>query len=471
MTNKKPHTDSSGNGARQTQRADPRPTYFLSVSLTDVRCFTEEQTLDLSDGRGRPARWTILLGNNGTGKTTALQALAFLAERTAVELRQIGAPGAEAKSKRTMRKVALKDVEDQFFRGWGASGKINATVVSGPLMDGERAGRQPQSITLDKKGSAEYPGIWHSEFSYPNDCPVCYGYGTSRRLGKGALGESESDNSTASLFSYYTDLRNAEEWLLRLDYSSKASDRRSEQRARLEQVKQLLLAILPEGEVKDVRFAVGTGVNPVSRVEFSTPYGWVPLRQLGYGYQTLIAWMVDLASRMMERYPDSPNPLAEPAVVLVDEIDLHLHPTWQRQLIGHLTKNFLNTQFIATAHSPLVVQAAPADANIAVLRREGDHVVIDNDAKAVRGWRVDQVLTSDLFGLPTARPPQFDDLLKRRTELRSKGRLTAAEKRELTKVEEQIGDLPYGETAAQAEDMKLIKETLELLKKDQATKP
>ena len=112
--------------------------------------------------------------------------------------------------------------------------------------------------------------------------------------------------------------------------------------------------------------------------------------------------MVDLAARMFETYPDSKDPLAEPAVALIDEIDLHLHPKWQRDLLGHLTKRFHKTQFIVSARtSPLVVQAAP-DANIAVLRREGNHVVIDQDAGSVRGWRVDQILTSDLFGLPSA---------------------------------------------------------------------
>src|SRR5437899_2988761 len=53
--------------------------YFLSLTLSNIRCFGDEpQTLDLSDGKGRPARWTILLGENGTGKTTVLQSLAWL---------------------------------------------------------------------------------------------------------------------------------------------------------------------------------------------------------------------------------------------------------------------------------------------------------------------------------------------------------------------------------------------------------
>ncbi len=63
----------------QNNKQSPKASYFLSLSLQNVRCFGgEEQTLDLSDGNGKPARWTILLGENGTGKTTLLQALVAL---------------------------------------------------------------------------------------------------------------------------------------------------------------------------------------------------------------------------------------------------------------------------------------------------------------------------------------------------------------------------------------------------------
>jgi hypothetical protein len=264
-------------------------------------------------------------------------------------------------------------------------------------------------------------------------------------------------------------LRNAEEWLLRLDYSaSKPSSIQERQKHRLDQVKGLLLQVLPE--VEAIRVSEPSEPEPDPQVEFQTPYGWVHLRQLGYGYQTLIAWMVDFASRMVERYPDSPNPLAEPAVVLVDEIDLHLHPQWQRKLIGHLTEHFPNTQFIVTAHSPLVVQAA-ADANIALLRREGDHVVIDNDVKAVRGWRIDQVYTSDLFGLKSARPPELDEPLARRQAILAKPSLSDEDRRELADLEARIGDLPAGETAEQAEALRLIQRSLDLLGKGQGANP
>jgi hypothetical protein len=60
-----------------TQRSRPSA-YMLGVSVENLRCFGERQTLDLSDGHGRPARWTVLLGDNGVGKTSLLHALAGL---------------------------------------------------------------------------------------------------------------------------------------------------------------------------------------------------------------------------------------------------------------------------------------------------------------------------------------------------------------------------------------------------------
>jgi predicted ATP-binding protein involved in virulence len=279
-----------------------------------------------------------------------------------------------------------------------------------------------------------------------------------------SLSESGTDDPTASLFSDKADLRNPEEWLLRLDYAAaKQSDIQDQQQRRLSQVKDLLLSILPE--VEDIRLSSPSGSYPTPRVEFKTPYGWVPLRQLGYGYQTLITWVTDLANRMVERYPDSPDPLAEPAVVAVDEIDLHLHPLWQRKLMGFLTERFPNAQFIATAHSPLVAQAA-AYANLAVLRREGDHVVIDNNVDNIRGWRIDQILTSDLFGLESARPPQIESLLAERKELLTKPELTAADRRRLEKIEAEIGELPTGETAQDVKEREEIRKALDLLRQE-----
>jgi predicted ATP-binding protein involved in virulence len=279
------------------------------------------------------------------------------------------------------------------------------------------------------------------------------------------LSDSQRTDTIVSLFDDDATLINAEEWLLQADYAAKSLE--GEQQARAEvrrnRIKDVLIRLLPD--VSDLRFAASMTdqAGPTVKVQAQTPYGWVPIRDMSLGYRTLIAWMVDFASRLFARYPNSPDPLAEPAIALVDEIDLHLHPRWQRTLMQFLTDLFPNTQFIVSAHSPLVVQAA-CDANIVLLRREGDHVVIDNDVKAIEGWRVDQVLTSDLFGLESARPPQLDGPLKERTQILSKARLTAKDKARLQELEAAIGSLPTGETREDREAMDIIRRAADLLK-------
>lgn len=256
-------------------------------------------------------------------------------------------------------------------------------------------------------------------------------------------------------------LRDPEEWLLKADYNARLRGREGKRfDAFARRVRVALIGILPD--VADIRIQAADELGESPRVEARTPDGWVPLRRLGFGYQSQIAWLVDFATRMFERYPDRPDPLAEPAVVLVDEIDLHMHPSWQRKVISDLTELCPNTQFIVTAHSPLVVQAA-ADANIVLLRREGDHVVIDNDPEVLRNWRVDQILTSELFGLDSARPPQIEAQLKERRALLAKPKLTSRDRRRLGELEAQIGDLPAGESAEDRRAMELIRRAAEKL--------
>ena len=112
---------------------------------------------------------------------------------------------------------------------------------------------------------------------------------------------------------------------------------------------------------------------------------------------------------------------------------------------------------------------AAADANIVLLRREGDHVVIENDLKAIRNWRVDQILTSDLFGLESARPPYLDKLLKQRREILSKGTFTEADRKELEELEAQMGELPTGETPADIRAMNIIHRAAAWLEKNPDT--
>lgn len=82
----------------------------------------------------------------------------------------------------------------------------------------------------------------------------------------------------------------------------------------------------------------------------------LPIRSLSDGERGVLALVLDLTRRLAQANPDMDDPAAEAgAVVLIDEIELHLHPGWQRRIAGNLTETFPQCQFIATTHSPQVI--------------------------------------------------------------------------------------------------------------------
>ena len=421
------------------------PCYFLGLTLENVRSFGSPQTLDLSDGRGRPTQWTILLGDNGSGKTTLLQSLAAIVPRES--------PLRSGLADQTSQKSYLPDIFTSFFeekyrtflRVGSDKFKISADLGYGAKLDDKEASFRPFPI------SVQIDDLSETEF-YPAPCEkfLVYGYGATRRIGLTTLSEARDSDPLATLFDENCSLLNAEEWLLQADYAAeKSKDPKAEER--LARIKDILVRLLPD--VTELRIKPSGTQTPF--VEAHTPYGWVIMRALSSGYRSVVAWMVDLASRMFDRYPNSANPLAEPAVVLVDQIDAFLHPKWQRQLVQNLTAIFCNTQFVVTAHSPLIVQAA-TEAKIVLLRREGDHVIIDNRAESVRGWRLDQIVASDLFENIGTRDPKTEELLEQRKSILIKPRLSAEDKSALLTIEEQIGSLPFGESVEQAKAVEII---------------
>lgn len=454
-----------------SNKPDSQPAYFLSLEVENVRCFGPRQTLDVSDGNGRPAQWTVILGDNGVGKTTLLQCLVGMEpSETLVRRSQDDFGYGRFPRLFTNKFDKFGEIRDQFHRINTKSISFSTQILAGAKLSESKSATliQASSFLESKGGIFVGPFEQHSEFGYDQLTTfICYGYGASRRMRESTLVTQEDENigNWDTLFDEDLGLGNAEEWLLKIHLNARSStpEIASKFEQQLTEVIQVLKSILPD--IQDICIPQLTSVKEHARVEFQTPYGWVSVRSLGIGHRTMIAWVVDLARRLFERYPDSPDPLAEPAVVLVDEIDLHLHPKWQRQIITYLSERFPNTQFIVTAHSPLIVQAAVSvKANIVVLKREDDHVVIEQDIEAVRGWRVDQILTSDLFELESARPPDWDQLFARREVLLSQTSLSESELTELKNIRQEISELPTGETVQEMEAMDLIRRVAQELK-------
>ncbi len=426
------------------------PAYFMSLTLENIRCFSEKQTLHLSKDRKRPSQWTVILGDNGVGKTTLLQCL--IANES-----EIHSKGAKPKF---LRLSEVEEDMDNLLRLKCKDGNIKGDIFVDSKLVSNSDGRRLENCNVSinrKSGKLE----WTVHEISKNI--TCFGYGASRRFSPAILSAKKKSQPSESLFNDDTFLMNPEEWLLGLEYIVRISESKYLERKAEEQrnkVENILVKVLPNVNHLGIWKPISEGLKP--RIAFNTVDGDVFMDDLSLGYKTMITWIVDLAANMYDRYPDSNDPLAEPAVVLVDEIDLHMHPRWQREIMSYLTERFPNTQFIVTAHSPLIVQAAE-DANIVVLKREGDHVIIDNDPESVRGWRVDQILTSDLYDLDSARSPEIQKLLDERRKILSKSELTKKDIKKVKELESEIGFLPSGETEEEIKAMDVIKRAADFL--------
>lgn len=84
------------------------------------------------------------------------------------------------------------------------------------------------------------------------------------------------------------------------------------------------------------------------------------INQLSGGYKAVLSVVADIAKRMSIANPESENPLEEEAVILIDELDLHLHPKWQKTIVEDLKRTFPNCQFIISTHSPFIIQSLSA---------------------------------------------------------------------------------------------------------------
>lgn len=298
--------------------------------------------------------------------------------------------------------------------------------------------------------------------------PFLLSYGASRRMSRSENLSSEIQGNLkiTSLFNESIELINAEEWFLQKEWASIKSEGITKQKFENEfnLVKSILIDILPDVSAIQSKPINENNSKPILEVE--TSYGWVSLRDLSFGYQTLTALIVDIASKMMEQYSKSDNPLEEPVIILIDEIDLHLHPKWQRTVIDKLSQHFPKAQFIATSHSPLIVQAAlDKKANIVVCRKEGDKVVIDNNPDEVKGWRIDQILTSDLFELSSSKSISFEEMRNEKTNILLKDKLTDLDKDRLEFLNKKLNISPVFTSKESINAEELIKKAAELLKK------
>ncbi|HQU85885.1 MAG TPA: ATP-binding protein [Pyrinomonadaceae bacterium] len=351
--------------------------FLKEIELTNFKCHESLYlNFDTVESGGKFRKTTFLLGENGTGKSALLKAIALI----------------------TAGSTALGDllgVSDDWIKNGHDFCEIKAVIK--PLRGEEhelklRIERNASLSAIISKNleSLEWidRAIAHTDRNY-----FVAGYGASRRLNKDSQFFSNDKRSSSarsqniqSLFNTDSSLISLSSWAIELDYTNSNEG--------LATVKKALDAFL----VDNVKFK--TIDKQRKQLIFSTPDGEIPLEQLSDGYQNVAAWVGDLMYRINDNFHNFNEPLKARGLLLIDEIDLHLHPKWQRQLYNFLKNKLPNFQVIATTHSPLTVQQADEN-ELYALRRSGKKVELIPFRGAPNKMLLHQILMSPVFGLET----------------------------------------------------------------------
>jgi hypothetical protein len=405
--------------------------YISRVRLENIRGFSDRRNVDLTLTRpdGSHAGWTVLAGRNGSGKTSLLRAIALTIgglgiapglmpdfrawttvgqQRSTATLELVAAPedfqpANEPRAK--VLEVAMDWLVDP--------DRESSRPGSQPSMSGFTAVRAPDNVMSDPKAL----GPWQAD-------PIgwfCGAYGPFRRLAGGSV-EAQRLMSTpgpaarlASLFYEDAALTEGVQWLIDKHLRAlEGKDWASE-------LGNAAIRILADGMLPDhyeVSEVDSDGIWVISRGHR------FPLREMSDGYRSIAALVVDLIKQFYDCYGDLHFEVSNgiptvtaPGVVIIDEVDAHLHVSWQRRIGTWLKEHFPNVQFIVTTHSPYVCQAADPGGLIRLPGPSEDEPpqVVDQDLydRVVYGSGDDAVL-SELFGLETPYSERAEEL---RTEL------------------------------------------------------
>jgi hypothetical protein len=380
-------------------------------------------------------RWNILLGDNGTGKSTILRAVA-----TAIAGEDAG-PFAHRllRSGQTSAAITLETARNTYRTGLHGN-STRAELLSIP-------GRP-----LEAEGwlAVGFPALRTVSWNRP----------------KAAESEVRGRPTPADLLPLVQGdpdprLDKLKQWIVNLDYWSKDEQTRTGSPGRYGALIHTFFRIV--GEITEgltIRFRE---VKPqTNEVTIETDDGELPLEAVSQGTTSLMGWVGILLQRFYEVYGDDEDPTRRPAVVLMDEIDAHLHPEWQRTLIAKLSRIFPNVQFIATTHSPLVVAGLEPEQVFRFVRGEDGRLArLPVDVEMLRG-RADQILTGDLFGLKTTVDPVTGRKMDRYRDLLGKSRRTDEEESEIQELQGVLqASIPVRETPPERRAQELLEALLQ----------
>ncbi len=364
---------------------------------------------------------TVLFGDNGCGKTSVLSGIAL----------GLGAIHNH-----------LRPCEDQVCflktdrRVGAGSMRVAVTTVDGMSWQREETGRHFARILEREHGLEEPLRKLLSEAMAPPDdvprrnLPIGACYDTDRvvfdvpQRRRGFAEEFDRTGAWHAALSARTDFRQFFEWFyakeneelraLRKLAGEGAGQEQAAASRELRAVRDAIASMVsgasdPRIEENPLRFVVSLEQEP-GRVEE------LAINQLSGGCRAVLTLAADLARRMAQGNPHLEAPLGSEAVVLIDEIELHLHPSWQQRILGDLRRTFPNAQFIVSTHSPQVLTTVPPE-HIRELVHDGCGVTIRSPSAHTFGAEAGDVLDA-VMGVDE-RPPQneFVEVLNRYAEL------------------------------------------------------
>jgi hypothetical protein len=329
--------------------------------------------------------------------------------------------------------------------------------ISGPseIRHG-KAIQQPYTFYSDRPGThavLEKGGIWTAR---PSPTLITLGYGPRRQSRDRGQPSQPFRGSVLREQARHATLFDAEarlvdgDWLLPTLYnlandSDAAQQAQVESKLALDKLLGVINGLLREEGVEIARVRP-TGLSYRDRLGQASS-----LDDLSDGFRSFLSLVIDLLAHICFADPSDPgqglsdavttlNRLDEvEGVVLIDEADIHLHPTWQRALGPRLRAVFPRLQFIVSSHSPFIAQAA-TQGGLFRLTAANDEVTITTSTQQPQGWTADELLLSDLFGLTSTRGVATDAMMAKRQALLAKKARTPSDDQELHALELELQD-------------------------------
>ena len=296
-------------------------------------------------------QFTGLIGENGAGKTTILDALSVMLGTYLQGSNIKTGRGVIGKADARLFPV---EKEGQIFLESEPEVNLTAEIIfrgSNLLCRrdiGDRGGKAKELVNIAVEDRLQI-----SRKESP-DLPLLLYYGSGRLWDIHRNIETEKPRSQLDAYRFCLDPKSDqkafEKWFKKLSFSELQKKQMS---VGLEVVKTAVLSCIPDA----VRFFHDVD-NDLILIDLKTS-GLMPFNNLSDGYRNMVGMVADIAHRASRLNPQYGADAARETsgVVLIDEIDLHLHPSWQRRVVGDLQKAFPKLQFIATTHSPFILQS------------------------------------------------------------------------------------------------------------------